>query len=264
MTAPNCMVSIGHFAQPSIIELQAKVIRATCGDVPILVSDDHTETAHDDTKGVTAAMGAERKARLLEICERERLIYRDTAERRIGHAGGDLGSFYHGLTYARDYGIEYLWKLSQRFIVDIPGWIAEECRRMKKFDVIVCTQPCFYGSRPLFAFRTECIGLKVTPWIRPDVLNELRPRPLHTAAEFLLEELYAKIGQGKPFLKWSFTGKRQGHDRLIRYPDCYWKDPEPKDQTDTEYRSLADKYGVTLRDDFNVNHSCLQAGFQWG
>lgn len=255
------LVSIGHFAQPSVIELQARCIRANCGaDTPILVSDDHTETAFDEAKGVTPAMAAERKAKLLAICERESLIYRDAGPERIGHAGGDLGAFYHGLTYARDNGIDYVWKLSQRFVIDRPNWLRESVKSMEKFGVAVSTRPCFYGSRAMFAFRTECIGLKVLSWIRPDVLAELVPRRLHTAAEFIIEEQYAKISHGKPFLATKWLTR----DRLLRSDGIAWKDALPREETESDYRRMADKYGVVLGNDFNVNHSCLQAGFQWG
>lgn len=255
------LVSIGHFAQPSVIELQAKTIRANCGaDTPILLSDDHTETAFDEAKGVTPAMAADRKAKLLAICERENLIYRDSGPDRIGHAGGDLGAFYHGLIYARDNGIDYVWKLSQRFVIDRPNWLQESIKSMGKFGAIVSTRPCFYSSRAMFAFRTECIGLKVLPWIRPDVLNELRPRRLHTAAEFLIEEQYARISGGKPFLATKWLPR----DRLLRSDGIAWKDALPREETDADYRLMAEKYGVSLGDDFNINHSCIQPGFQWG
>ena len=49
---PPYLVAIGHFAQPSVVELQARAIRANCGaDTPIMVSDDHSETAFDESKG---------------------------------------------------------------------------------------------------------------------------------------------------------------------------------------------------------------------
>lgn len=255
------MVAIGHFAQPSVIELQAKVIRATCGDIPILVSDDYSETAFDESKGVTEEMAQARKAKLLAVCEREGLIFRHAGDSRIGHAGGDLGAFYHGLIYARDYGIKYLWKLSQRFIVDIPGWLANECRRMEKFRSIVCSQPCFYGSRARFAFRTESIGLEVSgKWARPDILDMLRPRVLHDAAEHIIEQAYAKISGGNPFLQ----AKCFGRDRTMADPDVYWKDNKPEEVTDAAYRSLAEKYGVELGDEFTVAHSLSIAGHRWG
>ncbi|TXH18978.1 MAG: hypothetical protein E6R03_01245 [Hyphomicrobiaceae bacterium] len=254
------MVAIGSWGQPSVIELQARAIRATCGaDTPILVSDDHTETAYDATLG--EERGRRLKARLLEICERERLIYRDTADVPLGHIGGDLGAFYHGLNYARDSDIDYVCKLSQRFVVDIPNWLAEVCRQMGKFGYNTASRGCFYDTRAVFVMRTECVVMKRIPWLRPDVLEALKPRQLPYATEHLIAELCAKINGGECKL---LAPKWLPENRHLRVPGIAWKDGIPLEDSTADYHTMAAKYGVTLGEEFNAQHSCLQPGYRVG
>lgn len=259
----NCMVSIGHFAQPSIIALQARAIRATCGDIPILVSDDDSETAFDVSKGIGPERGAAIKRKLLDICNRAGLIYRRSGTERLGHAGGDLGAFYHGLVYARDHSIPWLAKLSQRYVIDIPNWLADHTRLMKKrkFNFNTGCRGCFYADKSVFHLRTECVIMEVEKWSRPDVLEMLKPRPLKfQAAEELVFHAIVKMNGGQcNTLSPNWLTK----DRQQRFPKIAWKDTKPDDATLGDYQLSADTHGVKLGDDFNIAHSLSQPGFRW-
>jgi len=258
---PTFMVAIGSFAHPSAIRLQARTIRATCGDETIiLVSDDHSETGFDISKGTDAAHGASLKARLLNICRDENLIYRDTDYDRIGHAGGDLGAFFHGLTYAKKHGIDFVCKLSQRMLIDVPNWLLETCQTLNRYDMHLATNVCYYGDKPYFALRTECMVMRTSAWATSEVLEELHPRVLRMAAEEVIVGVWHKIANGKPFLEASFLGQ----DRLTRHPGIAWKDAMPKAETDADYARIAEKHGITMGDDFNTNHSLLIHGHRWG
>ncbi len=259
---PSFMVSIGSFAHPSSIQLQARTIRATCGaSTLIMVSDDHTETAFDPAKGTNADHGAKLKARLLSICESEDLIYRDTSDERIGHAGGDLGAFFHGLTYAKKHGIDFVCKLSQRMVIDVPNWLIDTCRSMDRFKSYMASNICYYGDKPYFAIRTECVVMRTSAWSTTDaVLSQLTPRVLRTAAEEVIVGIWHKIAGGKSFLELPFLGQ----DRLSRYPNIAWKDALPVADTIDDYARIATKYGVVMSDDFNTNHSQLIHGHRWG
>jgi len=262
MTPPPYLVAIGHFAQPSVIELQARAIRANCGaDTPIMVSDDHSETAFDIAKGHGPERGAWIKEKLVEVCKREGLMLVDSAPERLGPIGGDLGAFHHGLTYARDYGIPYVVKLSQRFVVDIPNWIADTVRRMKKFQFnTACTQT-FYHQRSVFRMRTECVVMETFPWIRPDVLNELRPRMLPMSTEELVSVQCGKINGGRcQMIQPAFLIK----DRHARYPNVWWKDNRPEDAMNADYSVGFAKYGVKPTEEFSTAHSCVLIGHKWG
>lgn len=263
------MVSIGSFAHPSAIALQARVIRATCGaDTPILVSDDHTETAFDTEKSTDAEHGRRLKSRLLQICEAENLIYRDTAPDRIGHAGGDLGAFCHGLTYAERHGIDYVVKLSQRLMVDVPNWIDDTIDLMEpgRFGPSIpdgfatACAPCFYEANPYFAMRTECVVMRVRDWFQPWVMEQLVPRPLGFAAELLIDTIVRRLSTGHGFINVPGMTK----DRYERRPGWAWKDALPKESTDRDYAELATKYGMTLGAEFNSHHSVHIHGYAWG
>lgn len=256
------MVAIGHFAQPSVIELQAEVIRANCGaDTPIMVCDDFTETAHDESKGVGPERGQRLKDRLLEICDRKKLIYRSSGDRRLGHIGGDLGPFWHGLHYARDNAIEYVCKLSQRLVIDRPNWLAELTRQMGKFQYATASRGCFYHQRGVFHMRTELVVMKTLPWLRPDVLADLQPRELPQATEHLIYQQIGKINRGPSnfFAPRWFPANR--HEQI---EGAVWKDALPREETDRRYAALFEKYGVVPGEEFNASHSCLQIGYKVG
>lgn len=260
---PKFLVSIGSWGQPSVIQLQARSIRATCGaDTPILVSDDYTENAFDPTKGTGPDRGQALKARLLEICEQENLVFRHSGEAPLGHIGGDLGAFWHGLNYARDHGLDFVCKLSQRFVVDIPNWLPEVIRQMNKFGYNTATRGCFYHHRAVFQMRTECVVMKTLPWLRPDVLERLRPRQLRYATEHLVAEECARINGGQcKFIapKWLVENRHQ------RVPGVAWKDALPLEETvNLDYLPMFAKYGVEVGEEFNALHSCVQHGYKVG
>lgn len=258
------LVAIGHFAQPSVIELQARAIRANCGaDTPIMVSDDHSETAFDPAKGAGPERGQWIKEKLLDVCKRDGLIYRDSASERLGHIGGDLGAFHHGLTYARDHGIPWVVKLSQRFVVDIPNWIGDTTRLMKKGSFsfnTACTQTLYHG-RAVFRMRTECVVMETFPWIRPDVLDELRPRVLPMSTEELVAQQCAKINGGQCQM---IQPKFLVQDRHKIVPGVDWKDNRPEDAMNAGYAARFAKYGVTPTEEFSTAHSCVLIGHKWG
>jgi hypothetical protein len=245
------MIAIGSYGMPSMIQLQARVIRHHCGEVPILVSDDQTQECHADP-----AAGRQLKARLLAVCRSEGLIYRNTADRRIGHSGGDLGPFYHGLRFAAEHGHEYLCKLSQRFLIDIPNWFQTVTEQMRSRERNLCSRQCRYGSDWHFHLRTECVFLYVPTWATSARLEQLRPRPIGMAAETLLYALHQQTGEpimGCPLF---------GDDRSYPDPGIVWKDHGDQEATTAAYRRLADQHGVQLGDDFTICHSHLLPNYR--
>lgn len=243
---PTVGISIGSYGMPGIIELQAAAIRANCGDIPIIVSDDHTEEAGDD--------GMEKKIRILDICEKYDLIYRETAPVRVGHAGGDLGSFHHGLTYAASKGIEYWLKLSQRFIVDRPMFVQKCAAILKAHQQHTMSQVHQNHGQFYFAMRTEFVLMEVARWHRPDIMAKLTPRPLGRAAEDIVHDCVNTIG-GSFFSSTLFTAERsKKHEGVLWYEA---DGPEG-------YQRLAEKYGVNLGAGFHAGGSVHSPGFKWG
>ena len=243
---PSVGISIGSYGMPGIIELQAATIRANCGDIPVIVSDDHTEEAGDD--------GLEKKTRILDICEKYGLIYRDTAPNRIGHAGGDLGSFQHGLQYAARYGIEYWLKLSQRLIVDRPLFVQKCAAILKESQHHTMSQIHQNHGQFYFAMRTEFVLMEVARWFKPDIMQKLTPRPLNRAAEDIVYDCVNTIG-GSFYSTPLFTPERsKKHEGVLWYEA---DGPEG-------YERLAEKYGVELGAGFHAGGSVHSPGFKWG
>ena len=243
---PTVGVSIGSYGMPGIIELQAAVIRKNCGDIPIIVSDDHSEEAGED--------GLEKKTRILDVCEKYGLIYKDTAPDRIGHAGGDLGSFQHGLQYAARYGIEYWLKLSQRFIVDRPLFVQKCAYILREQQQHTMSQIHQNHGMFYFAMRTEFVLMEVARWHRPDILEKLKPRPLGRAAEDIVYDCVRTIG-GHFFASPLFTGERSKH-----HSGLLWYEADGNEG----YSAMAEKYGVDLGPGFHAGGSVHSPGFKWG
>jgi hypothetical protein len=244
------MIAIGSYGMPSIIQLQARLIRHHCGDLPIMVSDDHTEDCHRDDPD----QGLLLKERLLEVCRTEGLIYRETAPERIGHSGGDLGAFYHGLVYAREHGLPYLCKLSQRFLLDIPDWFRTATAAMQSRGRALSSRQCRYGEQFHFHIRTECVFMSVARW--SPLIEHLRPRQLGMAAEQHVYHLHR--GFDEPILGCSLFGD----NRLDSGPGIVWKDHADREETDAAYKALFAKFGVRTGDDFNTGHSHLLPNYR--
>lgn len=244
--AAGVMVSIGHYNMPGIIELQAKVIQANCGNIPIIVSDDHTETAGE--------RGYENKLRLLDICEQYRLLYRDAGPDRIGHSGGDLGAFWHGLHHAAGNGIPYCVKLSQRFIIDRPQWAQKLATMLRDRGGHTMSQ-CHKGrGRFVFPIRSEFVLMDVRRWMQANIIGHLRPRVLNGAAETVVSRCLSMLG-GNLTACPLFTPERTKHCAGV-----YWYESSG----DNGYKQLADKYGVTLGDGYHAVGSHLSPAYRLG
>lgn len=261
------MVAIGHFGQPSVVQLQARVIRANIGEnTTILVSDDHTETAYDP-KIKEGPDGPDRgrrlKQRLEDVCKSEGLILVDAGPKRIGHCGGDLGPIYHGLKHAVENNIGWVAKFSQRFIVDIPGWMQKLARQMKKgiFNFNTASHACSYGDNPHFRMRTECVIIETSAWSRTEIMNLLVPKPIRITTEEYLSDVCCAVNYGTAKM---FVPNWLSFDRTVSVSGVYWKDVLPYETNDLRYRELAKKYSVTLGEEFSTLPSVLLPGHLFG
>lgn len=215
-------IVIGCYSEPErsmlgIIELQLRVIRANCGNAPVLLSVDqcphlgHLEALADRFDDVSVKL---------------------VNQNRIGHAGGDLGAFYHGFQWCEERGLKYLAKLSQRYIIDRKEWLNEACKR----DVITLTNRCREGGVRL-PIRTEAMVMRVKDWMV--ALPKLEPRPIYPySTEGLIGEIMKQTNLNT-IHAWNCLS---GADRCRMIPDIYWKCANPLEH----YEVLAKKYGVDL------------------
>lgn len=232
--ARQIAVAIGHHNMPGAAALNLALLRKHNGpDFPILVTDDDSRP--------------ECVARLQQECERHNADLRLSA-RRLGHVGGDLRAFYHGLLFAQQKGCRYLLKLSQRAIFDHPGWLVREARKMATFGLPASgVRAGISPGRAVAHLRTSAIMLDVEAWARPDILGQLEPRELiGVACEWIvgrcLQELggqYLRLGGVSDILTESFPG------------ECWHDDPT----SEARYRELADREGIELGPEFHIGGS---------
>lgn len=176
-------VAIGHYRMPSAVELNLKVLRRRNGrEFRAIVTDD--ASPWDDVR------------RLESICAEHDATLVRTPDGRLGHVGGDLRAFYHGLSYARMWKCRYLMKLSQRAIVDIPDWLQTTARHMMATGLPVAGRAAGVGPRLTAAhLRTSAIMLDVEAWSDHATLAELEPsRRSGIACESIIGDLFLRKG----------------------------------------------------------------------
>lgn len=239
---PTAGVVVGHYGMPRVAELQVRLVREHCGDAtPILIHDDWSpEPARTDLDAAMAGLGVE--------------VVR-SGTRNIGHAGGDLGAIHAGLTWAAGRGLRTLVKLSQRFLIDTPGWLAEAVALLASGRESCLSDACLEGACRL-PLRTEAIAVDVGRWVKPAVLRELAPRRVYPlAAEHVVHRALGKVGGG--FRAWPLLG---GPHRQTRAPGVLWHcfaKPE-------EYRAVASRHGIDLGEAFFVHGWPKNCREDWG
>lgn len=244
---PTAGVVVGHYGMPRVAELQVRLVREHCGDAtPILIHDDWSpEPARAELDAAMATLGVE--------------VVR-SGTRNIGHAGGDLGAIHAGLTWAAGRGLKVLVKLSQRFLIDTPGWLAEAVALLASGRESCLSDACLeYQSNGRYVqlpLRTEAIALDVARWARPEVMAELRPRRVYpNAAEHVIYRAHKKVGGG--FRVWPLLG---GPARNVCTPGVLWHCANTPD----DYKAVAARYGIELGDDFFVHGWPKNRTEDWG
>lgn len=230
-------VVIGSYGWPALIDLQIRMIRSTCGPVPILVSDDCSPGFPD---------GA-RFARLTALCARHADVMLWPSAERIGHTGGDIAAYWKGVVWGFSRGLQVVAKLSQRFVITRPDWLYEGARDLRASGLPLATQRCTGTAH--FDLRTEAALLDVSHWHTPEVLERIKPRrywhdtPKGLCAETILYRVLQDL-LGGVFWPWSLFGP----DRQRPSPGVLWHHYASA----TAYRALAEQHGVELDDDFHV------------
>lgn len=225
-----CGIVIGSYKWPELIELQLRVIRHTCGRVPVLVSSDHPDSV--------AAIDA--------ICDRDPDCLHLPNPDRIGHTGGDLAAFSKGIMWAASRGVWVLAKLSQRFIAVKPRWLQDGAAELLASTLPLATRRC--RGKENFPLRTEACLLDVRRWNTPAVLKRIRAgrywhsRPGKLNAEMAVHEtLTSELGG--IYWPWSLITE----DRYQPVPGAVWHCSHSTEA----YHRLAATFGVRLAGDFH-------------
>jgi len=238
---PSTGVVIGTYGYPNLIELQIKLIRKHCGEVPILITDDCSDgTAM--TPWADSSFG-----KLSALSRKYSKVTLWSNPIRLGHAGGDLTSYFVGLQWAKALGLDILAKLSQRCLLDVPEWLQEGSKALWESGESTSSQKCLEG-RSVFAIRSEAMLMVVDKWATADALDHLRPRPLSIVegtwgvpAETVIwdtirDRLCGRIHRWKLF----------GEDRMTKYDGMIWHCSHGKE----DYQAMFDREGVEMDKNF--------------
>ncbi len=224
---PLIGIVIGSYKFPGLIDLQIQAIRHYCGEVPILVSDDHSPDKED----------------LVKVCDKENVFLWENPK-RIGHTGGDLAAFWKGIVWGGSLGLDVVCKLSQRFIGTSPRWLQEGAIDLLKSGLPLSTQECV--GKENFPLRTEACLLDIKAWNKPEILKVLYPkeRKLPQNAEWDFSKLLnTKLG-GR-FWPWKLISE----DRYELRSNLLWHCANSK----RDYEQFASQFNIKLGDSFHTD-----------
>lgn len=232
---PPCGVVIGSYRWPRVVEANIRLIQRTCGNVPILVSDDCSK---------------EREL-VRSICLAHGVDFVSTPEWR-GHVGGDAAAFGHGLDWGKDRGLKVVAKLSMRMWMLGHRWLQRGSKELLSSSLPLASQCGNFGAHKDFAVRSEAALLNV---------ERMRSGPFYNAPFHPLngEEVLFSAMPGTEFHPW----KELPTNRLLRNSTtmCHWTHDE------AEYREVARKLGVILEPDFHVSgweKEEARGEYKWG
>jgi hypothetical protein len=217
---------VGTYGLPRLAELQIRLARSMNGPVPVLIADDGSAAVAD--------LGA------LEDRYDDVTVW--PSPRRRGHYSGDLSAFSKGLHWAVGRGFPWLVKVSQRLLVERPGWLAGLTTALAAGGVAALSQRCRDGEQDL-RLRAELMVLDVAVWGRPEVLADLNRARLGRPTEYHLHHLLvSRFGDRWGLIDWLTV------DRYARSEGVIWHGSH----SEQEFHALAARYGLTLDDAFTI------------
>ncbi|HEY1186466.1 MAG TPA: hypothetical protein VGE74_02365 [Gemmata sp.] len=232
---PRTGVVIGSYKWPELVELQIRLVRATCGPVPILVSNDRPEE-----HPALSALGAAHPDVTLV-----------TSPERLGHTGGDVAAFRRGVEWGAARGLAVVAKLSQRMLFTAPYWLQDGARELLASGLPAASRKAV--EPPGYALRTEAVLLDVAQWNAPAVLARIgrgrywHERPGGYCGEAVIHDVI-RDELGGVFLPWALLPNKRSERGAFVWHNSH---------TRADYDALAARYGVTLPADFTVS------GWEW-
>lgn len=164
-------VVIGSFNMPQFVELQLAAIQFHCGSIPILIADNCSD-------GFDQPYDHPKEAKYWQLY-RHVMNYSNAViwpnPSYVGW-GGDIAAYWKGIVWGKSIGLDVVFKLSQRCIVDYPDWAQISAERLCSSGQATLGRGCDWHK---WGFRTESAGLNVNCWYDPDILRILRPRDLN-------------------------------------------------------------------------------------
>jgi hypothetical protein len=239
----NSALVIGCYRDASVVEASVRYARKNCGpDVPILLHDDthgeHRKRCESRLRSVAGQFGCE---------------YYHTPQ-ALGHAGGDMSAFSHGLRFAHRFGCDFLVKLSQRFLIDVPNWINTARSTMRRLMLPTLGCSCKYRGRTIFHYRTEAVGLSVSDWLE-QAETTFEPRCLDGECFEIMFANLLRRRYGGIVAFWPLVGD----DRTVSQPGTLWRESTTFGEEDhageatikDRYRQWLTRVGVEPEADFS-------------
>jgi hypothetical protein len=243
----RCGVVIGHYNGLAFLELNLRLIREHCGDIPILISDDCSPGFGPDPPPHSAF------GRLLALQARYGNLRVWPNPTRIGHMGGDLAAVWKGIIWAKGAGLGFLAKLSQRCVIDRKGWLQAASAQLRRSGHALLGRSCMHEG---FNIRTEALVLDVEQWHRPDILMHLVPRRIQSPVEQVLWEDVQHRLDGN-MAHWELLSP----SRYTATPDAYFRAANPP----ADYERLARRVGLDYTAaDFDTTRSDRQPDYLQG
>lgn len=236
-TVPDTGIVIGTFGLPKLAETQIRLIRQTCGQVPILIADDCAGVDSD-----------------FEILTKkyQKVEFWPSPERR-GHYAGDLSVFWKGLQWAHVRNLKYLCKLSQRFLWTRPNWLLDAVDKIQESKLPTMFQGCIDNGTNLY-IRSECVLMSVPDWVPHFRLFD-KPR-LYNATEFYLWDLVFRF-HASQFCRWTEIPQ---HRERPKPGSFVWHTCN----TTMDYVVVADSLKMNLDSGFTVSGWMAQPGWKRG
>lgn len=234
-------VVIGSYGMPGVVELSIAAVKRYCGDIPILVADDNTP----------ASLG---RQRLIGLPDRWNGVSLVINRENLGHAPGDIRAFRNGLLWAKESGIRYICKLSQRFIFVANNWLQIVSDDMERTNHAISSQKAVH-LHMRFQMRTECVFMDVDRCVSSKRFMELIDPPngkIPTAAEDWFAAAVQEGGLG-PVMRCRLMPV----DRFEKQKNILWHNTDGQDvygENDggDNYRKLAQELNVDLGPEFSA------------
>ncbi len=250
---PKAGVVIGTYGLPSLAALQIKLIRKHNGEVPILLVDDCS-----DGTDITPLEGTN-FGKLSKLSRENKGVLVWSNPVRMGHAGGDMTSFFTGIQWAAANNLDALVKFSFRFVFDRPNWLADWLADFWPSGRATSSQKAREGGAR-FDIRSECMMMDTRMWNQEAILDHIRPRPL--------SKTEGKWGVAGEAVLWDTIRDRLDNDlhrcklfnedRYQKQPGFLWHCANGAD----EYKAVFDREGIEMDPGFTNAPWASRPGYQ--
>lgn len=197
---PKIGLVIGTHGTPAYVAMQIKSRLLFEPDMPMLVHDDCSQRI-EEIAAMTKSSGVDFDCTLLHC----------------GHIKGDLACFKNGLLWAKNIDVEFLVKMSRRYI-PIVSWTDDLCRMMDdKSQTFSSVNRVFNMD-----FSTHLMAMRVSEWLKmvPDIEKAIANDKI-LSVEWLMYRLAVKIDPFRDMAcqQWSLTEGLERHKRRALWRD---------------------------------------------